>query len=354
MDPLRLICVFGLLVLAQPRVVMDGTGLQKCGFQAIYNFGDSNSDTGAISAALSEVTSPNGETFFGHPSGRACDGRLIIDFIAERLKLPYLSAYLDSVGADFRHGANFATGGSSIRLGGYSPFHLGIQISQFIQFKARTTALYNQLSPSDPGKIPPFKSNLPRPADFSRAIYTFDIGQNDLAYGFQHTTEEQVRKSIPDILNQFAEAVHRLYEEEARIFWVHNTGPLGCLPYSYLYHNSNPGNLDQNRCVKSQNEIAQEFNRQLKNKVSQLSTQLPHSAFTYVDVYSVKYQLISTARSQGFIDPMNFCCGSFYGVHIDCGKKAIVNGTVYGNPCGHPSMHISWMVYTILRQLIYG
>ncbi len=161
----------------------------------------------------------------------------------------------------------------------------------------------------------------------------------------------------------------RLYEEEARIFWVHNTGPLGCLPYSYLYHNSNPGNLDQNRCVKSQNEIAQEFNRQLKNKVSQLSTQLPHSAFTYVDVYSVKYQLISTARSQGnitsliillwepwsdnywylilpqfagFIDPMNFCCGSFYGVHIDCGKKAIVNGTVYGNPCGHPSMHISW------------
>ncbi len=61
---------------------------------------------------------------------------------------------------------------------------------------------------TDPGKIPPFKSNLPRPADFSRAIYTFDIGQNDLAYGFQHTTEEQVRKSIPDILNQFAEAVH--------------------------------------------------------------------------------------------------------------------------------------------------
>lgn len=90
-----------------------------------------------------------------------------------------------------------------------------------------------------------------------------------------------------------------LYEEGARFFWVHNTGPIGCLPYSYLYHQSNPGNLDQYKCVNSQNEIAQEFNRQLKNKVSQLSTQLPHSAFTYVDVYSTKYQLISTAKSQG-------------------------------------------------------
>ena len=67
---------------------------------------------------------------------------------AKELKLPYLSAYLDSLGTNFRHGANFATGGSSIRPGGYSPFHLGIQISQFIQFKSRTTALYNQLSPN--------------------------------------------------------------------------------------------------------------------------------------------------------------------------------------------------------------
>lgn len=50
--------------------------------------------------------------------------------------------------------------------------------------------------------------NLPRPEDFSKALYTMDIGQNDLAYGFQHTTEEQVRASIPDILNQFSQAVH--------------------------------------------------------------------------------------------------------------------------------------------------
>ncbi|CAI0455208.1 unnamed protein product [Linum tenue] len=198
MDSMKLLVgVFGTLVL---KMVTDVTlvgshaDVRNCKFPAMYNFGDSNSDTGGISAALGEIPPPNGETFFGHPSGRSCDGRLIIDFIAERLKLPYLSAYLDSVGTDFRHGANFATGGSSIRPGGYSPFHLGVQISQFKQFKARTNRLRNQ-------------RNLPRAMEFSKALYTFDIGQNDLAYGFQHSSEEDVWKSIPDILSQFAEAV---------------------------------------------------------------------------------------------------------------------------------------------------
>jgi len=58
-----------------------------------------------------------------------------------------------------------------------------------------------------PGIEPPLKSTLPRPEDFSRALYTFDIGQNDLGFGLQHTSQEQVIKSIPDILSQFFQAV---------------------------------------------------------------------------------------------------------------------------------------------------
>ncbi|KAF3976405.1 hypothetical protein CMV_000378 [Castanea mollissima] len=343
MDSMRVCCVLVLLIVSlvrHPALVVGGGGLRRCDFPAIYNFGDSNSDTGGISAALSEIHAPNGETFFEHPSGRACDGRLIIDFIAKELKLPYLSAYLDSLGTNFRHGANFATGGSSIRPGGYSPFHLGIQTSQFIRFKSRTTALYNQLSPNS-RETPLLKTRLSRPKDFSKAIYTFDIGQNDLGFGFQYTTIEEVRLSIPNILSQWSQAVHLLYKEGARVFWVHNTGPIGCLPYSVIYQ-SKSGNLDQIGCVKPQNEVAQEFNRQLKDMVFQLRAQLPNAAFTYVDVYSAKYALISNAKNEGFVDPFEFCCGSFYGYHIDCGKKATVNGTIYGNPCHNPSMHISW------------
>lgn len=76
--------VLGLLVLVSEvgqgvRVISDDTS--KCDFPAIFNFGDSNSDTGGRSAALFQVPPPYGETFFKKPSGRLSDGRLIVDFI---------------------------------------------------------------------------------------------------------------------------------------------------------------------------------------------------------------------------------------------------------------------------------
>lgn len=70
---------------------------------------------------------------------------------AEHLGLPLLSPYLDSVGTNFRHGANFATGGATIRRQneswfqtGVSPFPLDIQVEHYTQFKARTAYFYSQ------------------------------------------------------------------------------------------------------------------------------------------------------------------------------------------------------------------
>ena len=49
---------------------------------------------------------------------------------------------------------------------------------------------------------------LPRPKDFPKALYTIDIGQNDLAHGFQYTNEEKVIASIPDILKVLSGVIH--------------------------------------------------------------------------------------------------------------------------------------------------
>lgn len=61
------------------------------------------------------------------------------------MDLPFLNPYLDSVGApDFWTGCNFATGGSTIRpanAASTSPFSLGIQVAQFVRFKARVHLL---------------------------------------------------------------------------------------------------------------------------------------------------------------------------------------------------------------------
>lgn len=53
-------------------------------FPAVFNFGDSNSDTGGLVSGLGkQLYPPNGEDYFGRPVGRYCDGRLIIDFLSK-------------------------------------------------------------------------------------------------------------------------------------------------------------------------------------------------------------------------------------------------------------------------------
>ncbi|XWS63739.1 hypothetical protein CRYUN_Cryun06bG0127500 [Craigia yunnanensis] len=313
-------------------------------FPAIYNLGDSNSDTGSVSATFGRVPPPYGESFFGRPSGRYSDGRLIIDFIADKLKLPFLSAYLDSIESNFRHGANFAASGSTIQPAdgdlfgaGFNPLSLDIQLLQFEQFKERTKELY------DKAKNPDFSDRLPRPEEFSKALYILDCGQNDLHYGLITTTEEQVKASIPYIISQFAVAIEKLYQEGARIFWIHSTGPIGCLPVFVINSPPKPENADPTGCIKSYNEVAQEFNKQLKDRISQLRAELLGAKLIYVDIYSAKYSLISEANQYGFVGPFISCCGHFGDYHVECGKTTVVNGTkIFGASCGEPTKHISW------------
>ncbi|KAE8665017.1 GDSL esterase/lipase [Hibiscus syriacus] len=317
---------------------------RACHFPAIYNLGDSNADTGSVSATFGRVRPPYGETFFCKPAGRYSDGRLIIDFIADELKLPFLSAYLDATESNFSHGANFAASGSTIQpangelIGaGFNPLSLDIQLLQFQQLKDRTNELYNQAKNLD------VTDRLPRPNEFSKALYTLDCGQNDLNYGLITTTEEQVKASIPNIIIQFATAIEKLYQQGARMFWIHNTGPIGCLPVFVINSPPKPENADQTGCIKSYNELAQEFNKQLKDMISRLRTKLHGARLTYVDIYSAKYSLISEAHKYGFVDPFINCCGRFGDYHIECGKSAVVNGTeIFGASCSDPSKHISW------------
>ncbi|KVI02505.1 Lipase, GDSL [Cynara cardunculus var. scolymus] len=304
---------------------------RACDIPAIYNFGDSNSDTGGIAAAFYPPGPPSGETFFKRPVGRASDGRLIIDFVAEKLGLSYLSAYLDSIKADYTHGANFATGGATIRrvneswfVNDVSPFSLDIQVEQFNQFKDRTIYL---------------------PEDFAKAIYTIDIGQNDIAYCFRTLGVEASRAAIPDIVNQFATSIQQLYGKGARAFWIHNTGPIGCLPVTYAkIHDPPRGYLDKTGCVAGQNVVATEFNKQLKAKVIQLRSDLAGAVLTYVDMYSAKYQLIANAKDQGFNKWSTICCG-YHDSDEDvyCGNQGKINGTeVFAGSCKDPTKVISW------------
>lgn len=88
-----------------------------------------------------------------------------------------------------------------------------------------------------------------------------------------------------------------LYKQGARTFWIHNTGPIGCLAVTLRDpEHWKPGYYG---CVESQNDMAKEFNRRLKRKVSKLREKLPLAAITYVDLYTAKYKLINNAKKEG-------------------------------------------------------
>ncbi|XP_010278953.1 PREDICTED: GDSL esterase/lipase At1g54790-like [Nelumbo nucifera] len=314
-------------------------------YPAVFNFGDSNSDTGGLAAAIAfPVNSPNGQTYFLKPSGRFCDGRLIVDFLVDAMDLPLLNAYLDSVGApNFGTGCNFATGGSTIlpaNAASTSPFSFGIQVAQFLRFKARVLELL--------AKGKGLEKFLPPEDYFKKGLYMFDIGQNDLDGAFYSTSEDQVLALIPTILQEFESGVKKLYEQGARQFWIHNTGPLGCLPRIIATFGNNSSKIDELGCVSSHNRAATLFNLQLHGLCRKLQSQFLDANVTYVDVFSIKLNLISNSSQYGFAHFITACCGYGgpplnYDSRISCGQTKSLNGTlVTSKPCNDTREYVNW------------
>ncbi|ONI14742.1 hypothetical protein PRUPE_3G005500 [Prunus persica] len=197
----------------------------------IFNFGDSNSDTGGFFDGLGiNFGPPNVHIFYHHhyhhhhhhhehrePAGQLCDGRLIINFLCASLQTHYLTPYLEYLGPNFSDGANFAISGSS---------------------------------------------TLPRHLPFSL----------DVQYIYQHGG---------------------IY------FWVHNTGPLGCLPQKLAGTASNAGNFDDHGCLKFLSDAAKAFNKQLHTLCEEHRSQMGRAIIVYVDIYAIKYDLIANSAKYG-------------------------------------------------------
>ncbi|KAK3200347.1 hypothetical protein Dsin_023762 [Dipteronia sinensis] len=314
-------------------------------FPAVFNFGDSNSDTGAlIASGIESINPPYGEIYFKNPSGRYCDGRIIIDFLMDAMDLPFLNAYLDSIGIpSFRKGCNFAAAGSTIlpaTATSVSPFSIGIQVSQFLRFKSRVLELLAKGKKLD--------KYLPAEDYFQKGLYMFDIGQNDLAGAFYSKTFDQIVASIPTILLEFENGLKKLYDQGARNFWVHNTGPLGCITQNVARFGSDPLKLDEQGCVSGHNQAAKLFNLQLHALCKKLQGDLADSNITYVDIYTIKSNLITNYSRYGFEQPIMACCGNGgapfnYDTRIMCGQTKVINGTsVTAKACNDSTEYVNW------------
>lgn len=81
---------------------------------------------------------------------------------------------------------------------------------------------------------------------------------------------------------------------------MHNTGPLGCLPRELAIRNDiNASDFDEYGCMKSLNEGAKAFNAKLNALCQELQSHMKNTTIVYVDVYSIKYNIIANSTSYG-------------------------------------------------------
>ncbi|XP_010546666.1 PREDICTED: GDSL esterase/lipase At3g05180 [Tarenaya hassleriana] len=331
--------------ISQILIVLVGSFPISQDFPAAFNFGDSNSDTGELTSGLGfRLRPPYGQTYFNASTGRFSDGRLIVDFLVDKMGLPFLRPYLDSVGPQsYRGGCNFAAGGSTIQkanAASISPFSFGVQVSQFITFKSKVLQLIAQDKE--------LEKYLPSEESFRKGLYMFDIGQNDLAGAFYTKTLDQVLGMIPTILDLFQDGLKRLYAEGARNFWIHNTGPLGCLAQVVSLFGKDSSKVDMFGCVEDHNKAAKSFNMQLHAIFKTLPGKFPDSNFTHVDIFSIKSNLISNHSTYGFDQSITTCCGYGgpplnYDTRVNCGGTMVLNGTtVMAKTCDDSSKYVNW------------
>ncbi|CAM8971956.1 unnamed protein product [Rhodiola kirilowii] len=331
------------LVLVLPVIMLSDFGECKCDFQAIFNFGDSNSDTGGFWAAFPAQGGPYGMTYFQRPVGRATDGRLIIDFLAQAIGIPFLNPYLQSIGSDFRHGANFATLAStvldpqtSLFVSGISPFSLSIQLRQMKGFKAKVDELYSS------------GSNLPPPDIFGKSLYTFYIGQNDFTGQLSDLGLGGVQHIMPQVASQISNTIKEIYGIGGRTFLVLNMAPVGCYPMFIVKLPHQSSDLDEYGCLQSINNGVTWYNNLLRDTLAQTRKDLPDASVILVDTYSLFLELFRNPKNHGLQYGPRACCGYGGGTYnfnqqVFCGNTKTIDGqTATSSACGDPYNYVSW------------
>uniref|UniRef100_A0ACD5TYE5 Uncharacterized protein n=1 Tax=Avena sativa TaxID=4498 RepID=A0ACD5TYE5_AVESA len=266
-------------------------------YSGIFSFGDSLTDTGnslRLPATGSGPSSrpPYGETFFRRPTGRASDGRLVIDFIVDALGVPNPRPYLAAgkTAGDFRRGVNFAVGGatalgpdffSSRGLKPFVPVSLANQTSWFKNVLQLLGSVHE------------------RRRIMARSLFVVgEIGVNDYLVALGNNTAREARTLVPHIVAAVRSVLTEVIAAGARTVLVPGMIPLGCEPQLLALYTS--GNHDPDSgCITELNELAQMHNGELNVMLRELRLAHPGSTILYADLYSAVADIIVSPRKYG-------------------------------------------------------
>ncbi|KNA04560.1 hypothetical protein SOVF_198470 [Spinacia oleracea] len=267
-------------------------------FEAIYQFGDSLSDTGNyVREATGENSSynklPYGQSYY--PTGRASNGLLMVDYIGATANGRY---------------------NSLARQLTWFRYHL---ISTYSYPTAIRKKLENSL------------------------VIMGEIGGNDFNGPFnQGKTIHEVAKLIPGVLKTIKNAVEEVITLGATSIVVPGNFPIGCVPlYLVNFVTNDSSKYDKLGCLKDYNNFSKFYNQRLKQVIRQLQREYPDVAIVYADYYSALSWVIANAPQLGIEqgDTTKVCCGTGDNPYNFGGKGCGSPGSWI---CEDPNKRISW------------
>ncbi|KAK7852133.1 gdsl esterase/lipase 1 [Quercus suber] len=247
---------------------------------AFFIFGDSIVDVGNnnyITTNLQANFFPYGETFFKFPTGRASNGRLIPDFIAERANLPLIPPYLypgAGVLAETRRG-------------------LVIDLNtQLNYFKNMETLLKHKLGEEEANTL------------LVKAVYLICIGSNDYFVPFNINSSVlksySPKKYVNMVIGNLTTAIKEIYKKGGRKYVFLGLPPAGCAPSIKAQIPGNTG-----ACMEELTALAKLHNIALSKVLPKLESQLKGFKYSLADFYSFFIERINS-----FTEGKIACCGS--------------------------------------------
>ncbi|KAL3685974.1 hypothetical protein R1sor_003996 [Riccia sorocarpa] len=314
---------------------------------AFWNFGDSLTDTGSVINTFpvcpqcDPERSPYGDSFFGRPAKRFSNGRLVPDFFALAFQRPLLQPYLQPAAFDYRFGTNFASGGTTASNdSSTNPFFLAFQISQFARLK-RTV----DLEKSQVLMCAQVRHFLPSDDSFSKGLYTFEIGGNDIinALLIRNLTAAQIiTQVIPEAMTNIAKGIQTLYNNGARQFLFFNLPNAGCSTILVTFLGSILP-TDALGCVTAVNLLDQAYNAALNATIASARTQYPRAIFTIFNYYAANEEILLNPTKYGFNPTLTktACCGA-PGVGTLNYNPLVTCGNPGATKCSNPEEYVNW------------
>ncbi|KAG0538697.1 hypothetical protein BDA96_03G258900 [Sorghum bicolor] len=319
-------------------------------YPRVFSFGDSLTDTGNFrfyygnSSGEPALRPPYGETFFRRATGRFSNGRLVLDFIADTMGLPFVRPYLSGRRAeDFACGANFAVGGATalgpdfFRSRGFDigdgRVHLGLQMKWFhdlleLLCRSGRSGCSDMISQS--------------------LFIVGEIGGNDYNLPLlSRVPIEKIRSFTPSVVAKISSTITELIGLGAKNLVVPGNLPIGCVPkYLLIFKSDDKEDYEpETGCLRWMNEFSEYHNKLLLEELEKLRKLNPGVTIIYADYYGAAMEIFHSPERFGIEEPLVACCGGEgpYGVSLStaCGYgdyKVCDNPDKYGSWDGfHPS-----------------